>query len=187
MNHRQERFVNQFTGPCFGNATEAARQAGYSDAEGTGRRLLREPEVKEAISAKTRRAAVEADQILARLAEQAFADGSLLAECYVDESVARGASDGSPVSQQPGRKILDWQKVRALGLGHLIRKITPTKYGEAVEIYDAQRALELLGRYLSLWSDRIQVEASVDLSQLSDEQLQDIAAGKPRAVLSAKS
>jgi hypothetical protein len=51
-----------------------------------------------------------------------------------------------------------------------VRKLTPTKYGYVVEMYDAQSALVQLGKHLALFADRLQVD-DLDFSKLSTEEL----------------
>jgi hypothetical protein len=44
------------------------------------------------------------------------------------------------------------------------------------ELYDAQAALSLLGKHLSLFNDKLNV--TIDVKQLSDDELMKLAEGK---------
>lgn len=76
LNERQRRFVESYCGPAMGNATEAARQAGYKFPDVQGARLLGNVSVKAAIlelSEKVRSAAIltveQCKELLSRIAQ----------------------------------------------------------------------------------------------------------------------
>lgn len=76
LNERQRRFVEAYCGPAMGNATEAARQAGYKFPDVQGARLLGHVSVKAAIlelSEKVRSAAIltveQCKELLSRIAQ----------------------------------------------------------------------------------------------------------------------
>lgn len=76
LNERQRRFVESYCGPAMGNATEAARQAGYKFPDVQGARLLGHVSVKAAIlelSEKVRSAAIltveQCKELLSRIAQ----------------------------------------------------------------------------------------------------------------------
>jgi hypothetical protein len=96
--------------------------------------------IQAAIAAKLREAAMDADETLARLSEIASIDlGDFL-------TIA-----------QDGSYTLDLAKAEAAGKLHLIKKLTPTRYGIVIELHDALAALTLLGKYHGLFIDRQEI------------------------------
>ena len=71
---KQELFVNAYLGVAHGNATEAARIAGYKRPHPEGSRLLRNATIAARVSQKLEDAGITADAILAELADVGFAD-----------------------------------------------------------------------------------------------------------------
>lgn len=120
------------------NATEAARRAGYKHPN------VRGPENKtkfaDEIKARLDEKAMTAEEVLAHLADQARGT----ADYYLDEY---------------GHINLD--KVRDAGMMHLIKKYKFVTYEtgsrEEVELYDAQSALELIGKHHGLFTNKIDV------------------------------
>jgi hypothetical protein len=154
----------------MGNATAAAARVGYRDPENSGRRLLRDPEVNEAIQGRLDKASLDAEQVLRLLWEQAQAS--------IADFLKLGP-DGLPVPDTDGRFQIDLARAYKAGKLHLVKRLVPSRYGTGIDLHDAQRAAELLGKALGLWRERLQIEAPVDLSTLSDEQLEALVAGKP--------
>jgi phage terminase small subunit len=83
LSEKEQRFVEAYTGEAAGNASEAARAAGYSErsAGELGYRLLKKVEIVEAIEARQRQrenaaiaTAAERDEILTLAARAAEAD-----------------------------------------------------------------------------------------------------------------
>jgi len=94
--------------------------------------------IQEAIKKRIATKAMSADEVILRLAEQARADlGDFLL----------------PVSQ--GKAIIDLEK--ADGNTHLVKRYTHTKQGVTIELYSAQRALELLGKAHRLFTEKHEV------------------------------
>jgi len=69
---QQRRFVEHYMGAARGNATEAARLAGYSEPS-YGRQLLTKSHVKQAIRALTRAETLSRAEVRRRLSQQATA------------------------------------------------------------------------------------------------------------------
>jgi hypothetical protein len=114
-------------------------------------------------------AAMPADEVKVRLSEHARADVTdILAGCYT----LHQGDDGF-------YRAFDAVKARALGLGHLVKSVTPTRYGDRVELHDSQAALVHLGRHHKLWVDRVDVTDTTDIKQLATEQLRAIVEGRP--------
>jgi hypothetical protein len=160
---KQANFVRFYLGRAKFNGTLAAKLAHYKAPTVSASQLLTIPNVKAHIDARIAKLNMESGELLARLNDEASADYTQLARCYI---------------QQGERRILDWRKVRRLGLGHLIKKVTPTKWGDSVELYDSQRAKELIGKSRGLWIERHQHSVLGPLEHYDDEQLARIARGE---------
>jgi hypothetical protein len=133
LTFRQRLFVSYYLGESNGNATDAARRAGYADPNSQGPRLSVNVSIRAAIDAKLEGPALAADEVLARLSEVASVD--------MDDFVRITARGGT----------LDLKRARERGKTHLIKSLRPTKYGLAIELHDSQAALEKLGRYHGLF------------------------------------
>jgi phage terminase small subunit len=158
LTRRQENFVNEYL-TCW-NATEAARRAGYKGNDATlgsvGYENLRKPQIDSRIRARMAESAMRADEVLARLA--AIARGDM-----------NDFADADSLS-------LDLQKANARGKMHLLKSITITtttrddgKDGSSqtdtikFEMYDAQRALEVLGKAHGVLSDTVKINWQAEL------------------------
>jgi hypothetical protein len=131
-------------------------------------KIEQRPLVRAALDAAVE-AAMPADEVKVRLSEHARADVTdVLAGCYT----LHQGDDGY-------YRTFDVVKARALGLGHLVKSVTPTKYGDRVELHDSQAALVHLGRHHKLWVDRVDVTDATDIKQLATEQLRAIVEGRP--------
>jgi phage terminase small subunit len=138
LTDRQRLFVAAYLGPAKGNASEAARIAGYSHPAQVGSRLVHKSAVSEQIKAGLTEVALTSSQILANLSE--IADGSL--------------DDYLKVTTR-GKVTLDLAKAKKAEKLRLIRKIKIDRNGEVqIELHDPIRALDLLGKYRNLFTDR---------------------------------
>lgn len=133
MNTRQTVFVLEYL-QCW-NASEAARRAGYSEktAGSIGEENLKKPEIAAAIKRRITDKAVKADQVLLLLGDH-----------------ARGSMADFITIETNGAWAFDFLKAQALGRLHLIKAIKTTRYGTELELYDAQSALEKLGKALGV-------------------------------------
>jgi hypothetical protein len=131
-------------------------------------KIEQRPLVRAALDAAVE-AAMPADEVKVRLSEHARADVTdILAGCYSLECTPDGQA----------YRTFDVAKARRLGLGHLVKSVTPTKYGDRVELHDSQAALVHLGRHHKLWVDRIDVADTTEIKQLTTEQLRAIVEGR---------
>ena len=134
---KQRRFINFYLE--LWNGTEAASRAGYEGDRNvlaaTASRLLRNVKIRDAIEKRLESEAMGADEVLWRLGQQARGN---LAE-FIDTDVPGG--------------ILDMDVVAAKG--HLLKKLSWTKAGLQIELYDAQAALEKLGKAHRLFVQEI--------------------------------
>ena len=134
---KRRAFIEEYL-RCW-NATEAARLAGYKKPRQMGSRLLSIVDIQEKIEKRLDEKAMGADEVLTRLAEQARGD---IDECLkTDHNVT----------------MIDWGKLKAKGLTHLVKKFKQTKQGLEVEFYDAQTALVHLGRHHKLFTDKTEL------------------------------
>lgn len=134
LNKRQALFVEYYL-RCK-TPTEAARLAGYSQPGQLQWQLMQNPTVRKEIDRLMSGIKVNPDEVLLRLAQQARNEGAQ----YL----------------LPSGEI-DFAGIIRDGKQHLIKSITKTKYGFTVTFYDAQHALELVGKHLGLLTDRIEI------------------------------
>ena len=116
-------------------------------------RILRDPLVRKAITLRFDVHRMTAEETLVRLAEQARGEGA----AYLDE-----------------RGRLDFEKLKKDGKLHLVESVKQTKYGLEVKFYNAQRALELMGKVHSLFGDKTDVQRDVTVHVVYGE------GGQPR-------
>lgn len=72
---------------------------------------------------------------------------------------------------------LDLTQARERGVLHLLKSSKPTKYGESVELYPVDGALRDIGKYRGMFVNQVEVKDVTNPRQLSDADLQRIAAG----------
>jgi phage terminase small subunit len=147
LTDKQQAFINYYI-QCW-NATEAARLAGYKGNNATlaavGYENLRKPHIWAEIERRMRENAMQADEVLSRLSDQARADmGDFI---YVKHNYAQ----------------LDLEKAKELGLLRHVKKFKTTKQGVEVELYSAQAALQTLAKAHNLLQDKIEVNINIDL------------------------
>ena len=133
-------FVEAYLGESNGNASDAARRAGYSCCDVAGSRLLVNVSIRVAIDAQLDEASLKTNEILGRLSDMACAD----------------AADFITISKTGWS--LDLQKAKRAGRTHLIKRLKSTQWGTALELHDSQAALEKLARYRGLFVDRSPAE-----------------------------
>ena len=171
---KQQRFVSEYL--KTGNATEAVRQAGYqckSDdaARVQGARLLTNANVAkyitERMQERQQRTEVTQDMVVKELAAIAFAR----ATDYVE---IRSNGVCSTVVIKPTTNLSD-QQIRA------IAGIKEGANGIEIKLNDKEKALELLGRHLGMWNDKIKVDGEVTTNnpfeELTTEELKKLVRG----------
>lgn len=131
------------------NATEAARIANYAHPNTQGPRLLVNVRIQEAIQERLAEKAMTADEVLARLAEQARMS---IAPFVFEDSIIIGEGENIKAIDAPG---LNWEAIKEHG--HLIKSIRGTPNGPVIELHDAQKALIHLGKNHALFTDRTQL------------------------------
>lgn len=147
MTKKQKRFVEEYLIDL--NATQAAIRAGYSpDTAGSiGNENLKKPEicacVEKAMAERSKRTGVCADRVVQELAKIAF----LNLRDLIDPKTAAVREDASDEDTAALQSI----KV----------KKSYSETGESIEreakAADKLKALELLGRHLGMWNDKLDV------------------------------
>lgn len=145
------------------NATQAAKRANYSEktAYSQGQRLLKKVEVAEAIEAgikaQEKRVLISADRVLLELKRIALLD---IGEAYGPDN------ELLPIRDIPKdiRRAIAGVEVEELweGFGEDRQHVGQTK---KLKLNDKLRALELLGKHLKLFTDKIEI---TDNSSLAD-------------------
>lgn len=153
---KRKVFIEEYL-TCW-NATEAARRAGYKHPAQQGSALTKLEIVERMINNRIAELAVSSGEVLKRLGEQARSDiGDFLDD------------DGS----------LNMAKARAMGKTHLIKSVTRSIRGTRIELYSSQAALELLGRNLGLFMDRLEHSgpggAPIETRDVSDPDSRPVA------------
>lgn len=174
LNVQQRLFVEKYM--LLFNATAAAIESGYSEktAYSQGARLLNHVEIKEAISERLRESAMSADEVLMRLAKQARGD--------IRDYLAVG-DDGVDVDLKYAIEAQKTDLIKKLTHKKTVRtdkddNTTEEAYIQ-IEMYDAQSALQLIGKHHALFIDKSEVRNyDIDLSKLSDDQLDRVASGE---------
>lgn len=170
MTPKQERFCLEYMVDL--NATQAAIRAGYSEAtaEYQASRLLSNVKVKLKISElqakQQERTEVTADMVIKELASIAFADIKDFAK--ITEHIAEdenGARAYNAVSLALTDSIpLDKRKA--------IAGIKQGANGIEIKLNDKVKALELIGRHLAMFTDKVDVNGSMVVIQ-GEADLQD--------------
>lgn len=152
LTEKQKRFVAEYLVDL--NATQAAIRAGYSEktAEQIGYQLLQKTSVQAAIQEaqdeRSKRTEITQDMVVNELVKVAFANGADYARV-----VSLPGSDGRQGAQTV--ELTDTDTLTA-DQKAAISSIEETRFGIKVSTYDKVRALELLGKHLGMFTDRVE-------------------------------
>lgn len=171
----QDRFVDEWL--IDFNGTQAAIRAGYSErsARSIAGRLLTKDNIQREISRRQkdlqRRTEVTQERVVMELARVAFADATDYAQV---ETRMIEKDDGTEVSYQTvalknTAELSPEQRAAILG-------IKQGANGIEVKLCDKIKALELLGRHIGMFNDKIEVKATVEnpFAGLSTEELRNV-------------
>jgi phage terminase small subunit len=149
---KQQLFVEEYLIDL--NATQAAIRAGYSpnNADKIGSELLGKTRVSEAIkiamAERSRRTGINQDRILAELAKIALVNPARVVN--FDEATIREDALPEDLAAVASVKV----------------KRFPTKDGEGIErevkFHDKNKALDLAGRHLGMFKDRLELSGSLE-------------------------
>lgn len=170
LTEKQKRFVDEYLIDL--NATRAYKVAYPSCKKDTvaatnGGRLLRNAEIKEyiekRIKERERRTEITQDMVLKELAAIAFTD--------ITEIVN---TDGEEVYIKPTVTLSDVKK-------KAISSIKQTKDGIEIKFHDKEKALEMLGRHLGMFKDKVEVSGDMKVNnpyaELTTEDLKKLIGG----------
>ena len=147
---KQQRFCDEYLIDL--NATQAAIRAGYSvkTANEQGSRLLAKLSIQEAIgkemAERSKRTGINQDRFVIELAKLAFVNIADVVDLE-NATVKTSATDE------------DLACIQSV-------KIKPSEFGteREIKLYDKKASLELLGRHLGMFKDKLEVEADMDLN-----------------------
>lgn len=171
----QDRFVDEWL--IDFNGTQAAIRAGYSErsARSIAGRLLTKDNIQREISRRQkdlqRRTEVTQDRVVKELARIAFADMTDYAQV---ETRMIEKDDGTELSYQAvtlteTAELSADQRAAIAGIKQGVN-------GVEVKLHDKIKALELLGRHIGMFNDKLEVKATVEnpFAGLSTEELRNV-------------
>lgn len=189
---KQKRFCDEYLIDL--NATQAAIRAGYSEktAYRTGADNLRKPKIEEYIAKRqkelSRSTEITQERVIKELALIAFSNNADYAHVVEKKMKAEvgGAlvdvldEDGKPVMYRTVEPVLTEElteeQKRALAV------IKKGREGLEVKSCDKVKALELLGKHLGIFTDKIEANVNdTTRSELSELLAQRKARGEPNA------
>lgn len=165
MTKKQKRFIEEYLIDL--NATQAAIRAGYSPdtAKAIGSENLTKPDIRahidKAMAERSKRTGINADRVIMELAKIALVNAADVINA--DDATLR--DDAAPEDTAAIQSV----KVKTF----------PTKDGEGVEreikMADKLKALELLGKHLGMFKDKIELSGSLDAERTKlDDLLQQM-------------
>lgn len=185
LNERQERFCNEYLIDL--NATQAAIRAGYSEktAAAQAARLLTNVNIQTYIQQRKRdrveRTEITQDMVIQELALIAFSNAADYAAVVERQAMIEGVllfdDDGNPVMYRTVEPVLTAElteeQKRALSV------IKKGRDGFEIKPYDKVRALELLGKHLGMFTDKVEMSGQVNnpFAGLSTEDLKALVDG----------
>ncbi len=152
MTPKQQRFIEEYL--IDFNATQAAIRAGYSKktAGKIGHENLQKHEIKSQIESEKKRLAkqaeIEAINVIKELNRIGFSDIRNVMGWYSKKVIVNQVNHNHTVLElKDAKDIPD-------SIASCIKEIGHTANGIKIVLYDKQKALELLGRYLGMWVDK---------------------------------
>lgn len=165
MTKKQKRFIEEYLIDL--NATQAAIRAGYSPdtAKSIGSENLTKPDIKaqiaKAMAERSRRTGVNADRVIMELAKIAFVN----ANDVIDPKTATIKEGALPEDTAAIQSV----KVKTFGEDGLEREI---------KMADKLKALELLGKHLGMFRDKLEVSGTLEMEKTKlDDLLQQMRGG----------
>lgn len=164
LSDRQKSFCDEYLIDL--NAHQAAIRAGYSTTYATDHayELLQRPQIKEyvarAMAERSKRTGINQDRVIQELAKIALIKASDVMNINTAKVKAKAKDEDLAVIQSV--KI----------------KTVPTKFGNGVEreikLADKTKALELLGKHLGMFKEKIDIKADVNSTKKLDSILEQL-------------
>lgn len=162
LTDKQQRFVDEYLIDL--NATQAAIRAGYSvkTANEQGSQLLAKLSIQQAIAEKmaerSRRTGVNQDRVVLELAKIAFVK---LTDIIDEKGKIKDTATEDDLACLEGYKY----------------KYSDTDSGYSVErevkLSSKMKALELLGKHLGMWNDKVDLNVALPIVITGGDQLED--------------
>jgi phage terminase small subunit len=162
LNEKQQRFVDEYLIDL--NATQAAIRTGYSakTADVQGSRLLANVKVQQAISVamaeRSKRTGVNQDRVVLELAKVAFVKMTDIVDEY-----GRIRSDAS----SDDLSCIESMKYKSSDTD------TGSSVEREVKLSSKLKALELLGKHLGMWNDKLDVNVTLPVVISGEDSLED--------------
>lgn len=168
LNDKQTAFCEEYIVDL--NATQAAIRSGYSDncARQIGAENLTKPVIakyiQKLVAERSERTAVTADRVLAELAKMAF---------FSMGNVIDDEGNTKPLNQWSKEDLAALQEITETKIGREEESVvTNTKF----KVSDKKANLELLGKHLKLFTDKVEHSGGINVTNLTDAELQAIIA-----------
>lgn len=163
LTEKQKRFVEEYLIDL--NATQAAIRAGYKvdNACAMGAENLKKPQIAEvigkALAERSRRTGINQDRVVQELARIAFVNIT---------DVVNGDCEILSSASEDDLAAIESVKVKTI----------PTKSGEVgvereVRLSSKLKALELLGKHLGMWNDKIDLNMNVPIIFEGEDEIAD--------------
>lgn len=188
LTEKQKRFCDEYLIDL--NATQAAIRAGYSDKTATeqGARLLTNVKVQEYIQERkadrVERTEITQDMVLRELAAIAFAKATDYAKVIERQAILTTESGARiPMVDEDGNPIMfrDVQIELTENLTELqMRALAGIKHGKnGIEVLmcNKEKALEMLGRHLGMFKDKVEISGMEQEKSKLDSLINQVSGG----------
>ena len=185
---KQKRFCDEYLIDL--NATQAAIRAGYSEktANEQGARLLAKVSVQQYIQDRKQkrieRTEITQDMVLKELALIAFANNTDYAKVIEKQAMIEVEGNMVPMLDADGNPVM-YRTIEPTLTDELTEEqkkalavIKKGRDGFEIKSYDKVRALELLGKHLGMFEEKIEVNGQVNnpMAGLTTEELKKLVA-----------
>lgn len=173
LTEKQQKFCDEYLVDL--NATQSAIRAGYSEktANEQGARLLANVSVQKYLAERKQdrieRTEITQDMVLKELAIIAFSNASDYASIVEKEAVAEVKGKMIPLYDAEGKPV-KYRTVEPVLTSELTEEqrkalavIKKGRDGFEVKPYDKVRALELLGKHLGMFTDKLDINGDIDM------------------------
>lgn len=161
LSNKKQTFIAEYLKDF--NATQAAIRAGYSakTAYSIGQRLLKNVEIKEVIDAHLKANHMSAEEVLNRLADIARGDMTdLMDVSSMGFTVKLTDEQGN---RRPQTKLIKKLKQKVITkIGKNSSDDDTETVETEIELYSAQDALNQIGKYHKLFTDKVEHEVAKD-------------------------